>query len=163
RSTSTTCATRSTAASRARSSAPSAAWGTPSRNESDVRAHPLAPRRLDDARGRAHRGRARRGRLRRAGAEPDRPGRPQPGRPRRRPGAQGKPGAPPDKPAAGQPGGPPPQGAALLVGQSLAPEERALRSLLTILVVAVVGGLLAALGGAWFLAGRALVPIQQAF
>jgi signal transduction histidine kinase len=51
----------------------------------------------------------------------------------------------------------------VLVGQSLALQEAALRR--EAMVLAGVGGigLLLSLGGAWFLAGRALVPIQQAF
>ena len=56
-----------------------------------------------------------------------------------------------------------PPGATLVVGQSLAPEERALGSLLLVLVAGGGVGLLLSLGGAWFLAGRALVPIEQAF
>ncbi|HLZ28036.1 MAG TPA: HAMP domain-containing sensor histidine kinase [Chloroflexota bacterium] len=51
----------------------------------------------------------------------------------------------------------------LIVGQSLAPEQTALRFLLMVLVAGGGLGLLMVLGGAWFLAGRALVPIQQAF
>src|SRR5207248_3920748 len=56
-----------------------------------------------------------------------------------------------------------PPGATLVVGQSLAPEERALGSLLLVLVAGGGVGLLLSLGGAWFLAGRALVPIERAF
>jgi signal transduction histidine kinase len=51
----------------------------------------------------------------------------------------------------------------VIVGQSLGPEEAALRLLLLILVAGGGIGLLLSLGGAWFLAGRALVPIEQAF
>ena len=51
----------------------------------------------------------------------------------------------------------------LIVGQSLEPEQTALRFLLVVLVAGGGLGLLMVLGGAWFLAGRALVPIQQAF
>jgi signal transduction histidine kinase len=54
-------------------------------------------------------------------------------------------------------------GATLVVGQSLAAEREALRSLLRILVAGGGAGLLLSLAGAWFLAGRALVPIQRAF
>ena len=75
-----------------------------------------------------------------------------------------------------KPGGPPPrskitvrrgpfgaEGAVLVVGQSLSGEQRALGLLLLILVGGGIGGLLLSFAGAWFLAGRALVPIQQAF
>ncbi|TAK20596.1 MAG: hypothetical protein EPO26_16325 [Chloroflexota bacterium] len=51
----------------------------------------------------------------------------------------------------------------LVVGQSLASEERAIGTLLLILGVGIVAGLAFSFGGAWFLAGRALVPIQEAF
>jgi two-component system sensor histidine kinase CiaH len=51
----------------------------------------------------------------------------------------------------------------LIVGQSLQPEQTALHFLLLVLVAGGGLGLLMVLGGAWFLAGRALVPIQQAF
>jgi two-component system sensor histidine kinase CiaH len=51
----------------------------------------------------------------------------------------------------------------LIVGQSLQPEQTALHFLLLVLVAGGGFGLLMVLGGAWFLAGRALVPIQQAF
>jgi signal transduction histidine kinase len=54
-------------------------------------------------------------------------------------------------------------GASLVVGQSLGGEERALGALLLILVSVVGVGLLLSFAGAWFLAGRALVPIQRAF
>ena len=56
-----------------------------------------------------------------------------------------------------------PDGGTLVVGQSLAPEEAALDSLLIILIGGGGIGLLLTIGGAWFLAGRALLPIQQAF
>jgi signal transduction histidine kinase len=56
-----------------------------------------------------------------------------------------------------------PDGGTLVVGQSLAPEEAALNSLLIILIGGGGIGLLLTIGGAWFLAGRALLPIQQAF
>jgi two-component system sensor histidine kinase CiaH len=56
-----------------------------------------------------------------------------------------------------------PDGDLLIVGQSLQPEQTALHSLLLVLVGGGGLGLLMVLGGAWFLAGRALVPIQQAF
>ncbi len=58
---------------------------------------------------------------------------------------------------------PAPSGAALAVGQSLAFEESALRSLLIVLVGGGVLGLILSFGGAWFLSGRALVPIEIAF
>src|SRR5205807_4015663 len=51
----------------------------------------------------------------------------------------------------------------LIVGQSLQSEQTALHFLLLVLVAGGGLGLLMVLGGAWFLAGRALVPIQQAF
>ncbi|HET8631629.1 MAG TPA: ATP-binding protein, partial [Thermomicrobiales bacterium] len=50
-----------------------------------------------------------------------------------------------------------------VVGQSLAPTQAALRRLLLGLVAAGLVGLLLAVAGAWFLAGRALVPIAAAF
>jgi len=56
-----------------------------------------------------------------------------------------------------------PDGGMLVVGQSLAPEETALRTLVLVLVGGGGLGLLLSLGAAWFLSGRALVPIQQAF
>jgi signal transduction histidine kinase len=64
--------------------------------------------------------------------------------------------------------GPPPgfqafDNAVVVVGQSLVGEERALGSLLLIMITCVGLGLLLSFGGAWFLAGRALVPIQLAF
>src|SRR5262245_14393044 len=76
------------------------------------------------------------------------------GPPGRGPGPPGRPG-PPLAAAL--------SGATLVVGQSLAGEERALGVLLLILVAVVGVGLLLSFGGAWFLAGRALVPIQRAF
>src|ERR671935_1249216 len=76
-------------------------------------------------------------------------------------GPPGGGGGPPGKP------GPPLSarvpGATLIVGQSLAGEERALGVLLLILVAVVGVGLLLSFGGAWFLAGRALVPTQRPF
>lgn len=56
-----------------------------------------------------------------------------------------------------------PPGTVLVVGQSLAPEEAALTSLLLVLVAGGGVGMLLSLAGAWFLAGRSLVPIEQAF
>jgi two-component system sensor histidine kinase CiaH len=53
--------------------------------------------------------------------------------------------------------------ATLVVGQTLFPEHRALGLLLIVLVGAGLLGLLLSFVGAWFLAGRALVPIQRAF
>lgn len=53
--------------------------------------------------------------------------------------------------------------AAIVVGQSIAQEQQALNRLLLVLLAGGGGGIVLALGGAWFLAGRALVPIQQAF
>jgi signal transduction histidine kinase len=51
----------------------------------------------------------------------------------------------------------------LLVGQSLAPEERALHRMLLGLLIGAGVGLALSLLGASFLAGRALVPIEAAF
>ncbi len=56
-----------------------------------------------------------------------------------------------------------PDGSTLYVGESLAPEENALNALLFVLVAGGVVGLALSLVGAWFLAGRALIPIEQAF
>src|SRR5262249_14457454 len=50
-----------------------------------------------------------------------------------------------------------PPGTLLVVGQSLAPEESALASLLLVLLVGGAVGLLLSFAGAWFLAGRSLV------
>src|SRR5207248_2241230 len=47
--------------------------------------------------------------------------------------------------------------------ESLAPEQSALHSLLLVLLAGGGLGLLLSFAGAWFLSGRALVPIQQAF
>ncbi len=52
---------------------------------------------------------------------------------------------------------------AIVVGQSLVPTQNALRRLLFGLVGGGIVGVLLLLGGAWFLAGRALVPIETAF
>jgi signal transduction histidine kinase len=51
----------------------------------------------------------------------------------------------------------------LIVGESLHPQQEAQERLLMILIAGGGFGLLLAIAGAWFLAGRALVPIQQAF
>ncbi|HEV7662945.1 MAG TPA: HAMP domain-containing sensor histidine kinase [Chloroflexota bacterium] len=56
-----------------------------------------------------------------------------------------------------------PDGDILIVGQNLQPEQTALQILLLILLGGGGLGLLLSLGGAWFLAGRALRPIQRAF
>jgi two-component system sensor histidine kinase CiaH len=56
-----------------------------------------------------------------------------------------------------------PDGGLLVTGESLQPEQTALRSLLLVLVGGGGLGVLLSLGAAWFLAGRALIPIQQAF
>ena len=56
-----------------------------------------------------------------------------------------------------------PPGGLLVVGQNLVQEENALNSLLLVLLAGGGVGLLLSLGGAWFLAGRSLVPIEQAF
>lgn len=59
--------------------------------------------------------------------------------------------------------GPDPLPAAFVVGQSLVPMQRALRRLLIGLVGGGVAGGLLLFGGAWFMSGRALVPIETAF
>ncbi|MBV9547547.1 MAG: histidine kinase, partial [Chloroflexi bacterium] len=56
-----------------------------------------------------------------------------------------------------------PDGGLLITGESLQDEQEALHSLLVVLVAGGGVGLLLSLAGAWFLSGRALVPIQQAF
>lgn len=56
-----------------------------------------------------------------------------------------------------------PAGAVLIVGQSLAPEQRALNRALLGLLLGGGLGLVLSLVGAWFLSGRALVPIETAF
>jgi len=53
--------------------------------------------------------------------------------------------------------------ATIIVGQSLVPTQNALRRLLLGLVAGGVSGTLLLLVGGWFLAGRALVPIELAF
>jgi two-component system sensor histidine kinase CiaH len=52
---------------------------------------------------------------------------------------------------------------ALVVGQSMAASERLLQRMLLILLAGGGLGLALSLAGAWFLAGRALIPIEQAF
>ena len=54
-------------------------------------------------------------------------------------------------------------GGMLVVGQSLEPEQTALHTLVVVLVGGGGIGLLLSLAAAWFLSGRALIPIQQAF
>jgi two-component system, OmpR family, sensor histidine kinase CiaH len=56
-----------------------------------------------------------------------------------------------------------PNGGLLVVGQSLDPEQTALRTLVLVLVGGGGLGLLLSLAAAWFLSDRALIPIQQAF
>src|SRR5579864_859699 len=56
-----------------------------------------------------------------------------------------------------------PDGGMLVTGISLEPAESALHSLLLVLIGGGGLGLLLSLAAAWFLSGRALVPIQQAF
>jgi signal transduction histidine kinase len=51
----------------------------------------------------------------------------------------------------------------LVVGQSLVAEEAARTQLLLILLLGAAVGLVLSFAGAWFLAGRALVPIEHAF
>src|SRR5262249_40133454 len=55
-----------------------------------------------------------------------------------------------------------PDGGVLYVGQSLDPEQSAMRTLLLVLLGGGGLGLLLSFIGAWILSGRALVPIQQA-
>jgi signal transduction histidine kinase len=54
-------------------------------------------------------------------------------------------------------------GPILIVGQSLTPEIEALEGVMRVLFVVGAGGLLLTIAGGWFLAGRALVPIQNAY
>jgi two-component system, OmpR family, sensor histidine kinase CiaH len=56
-----------------------------------------------------------------------------------------------------------PDGGLLVTGQSLEAEQTALHFLVLVLVGGGGLGFLLSLAAAWFLAGRALVPIQQAF
>jgi two-component system, OmpR family, sensor histidine kinase CiaH len=56
-----------------------------------------------------------------------------------------------------------PRPAAVVVGQSLVPMQNALRRLLIGLISGGLAGGLLLVVGAWFLAGRALVPIETAF
>jgi len=56
-----------------------------------------------------------------------------------------------------------PDGGLLVAGESLQPELTALHTLLLVLVGGGGLGLLLSLAAAWFLSGRALIPIQQAF
>ena len=53
--------------------------------------------------------------------------------------------------------------AVLVVGQSLLPEAGSLRQLLVMVLIAGATGLLLSVAGAWFLAGRSLIPVQRAF
>jgi signal transduction histidine kinase len=54
-------------------------------------------------------------------------------------------------------------GDVLISGESLQPQQTALHILLLVLVAGGGAGLLLSLWGAWFLSGRALIPIQTAF
>ena len=56
-----------------------------------------------------------------------------------------------------------PDGGLLITGTSLEPAEAALHSLLLVLIGACGLGLLLSVAAAWFLSGRALVPIHRAF
>src|SRR5216683_638688 len=56
-----------------------------------------------------------------------------------------------------------PDGGMLVTGQSLQAEQTALHSLVLVLVGGGGLGLLLSLAAAWFLSGRALIPIHQAF
>ncbi len=51
----------------------------------------------------------------------------------------------------------------VIVGESLTTTQATLARLVVVLLVSGGAALLLVLGGAWFLAGRALVPIQQSF
>lgn len=51
----------------------------------------------------------------------------------------------------------------LVTGESLAPQERVLSSLLLVLIASASGGLLLSLVGASFLVSRSLIPIQRAY
>lgn len=51
----------------------------------------------------------------------------------------------------------------LVIGESLTTTQQTLGHLLVVLLASGGAAMLLALGGAWFLAGRALVPIQQSF
>lgn len=62
-----------------------------------------------------------------------------------------------------QPPGNSEQGLLLVVGKSLTPVQQALHRLLIGLLLGGAGGLGLSFIGAWFLAGRALIPIEQAF
>ena len=56
-----------------------------------------------------------------------------------------------------------PDGDILISGESLEPEQAAIHTLLIVLVVGGGLGLLLTIWAAWFLSGRALIPIQHAF
>jgi len=56
-----------------------------------------------------------------------------------------------------------PDGGTLISGESLQPEQTAIRTLLVVLVAGGGLGLVLSFWGAWFLSGRALMPIQSAF
>src|SRR5204863_8196034 len=56
-----------------------------------------------------------------------------------------------------------PDGGELVTGTSLEPVETALHSLLLVLIGGGGLGLVLSLAAAWFLSGRALIPIQHAF
>jgi signal transduction histidine kinase len=56
-----------------------------------------------------------------------------------------------------------PDGGLLVTGESLEAEEAALHSLLLVLVIGGGAGLVVSIAAAWFLSGRALIPIQRAF
>src|SRR5205823_14971022 len=56
-----------------------------------------------------------------------------------------------------------PDGGMLVTGESLAPEQQALHSLVLVLVAGGGVGFVLSLAAAWFLSGRALIPFQQAF
>jgi signal transduction histidine kinase len=56
-----------------------------------------------------------------------------------------------------------PDGGMLVIGTSLEPAESALHVLLLVLIGGGALGLLICVAAAWFLSGRALIPIEQAF
>jgi signal transduction histidine kinase len=78
-------------------------------------------------------------------------------------GAPSKPPGPPRGSDSNRPSRADLQNAVVVVGTSLAPIESANQFLLLFLVVGGALGLLFSLAGAWFLAGRSMVPIEQAF
>src|SRR5204863_5888712 len=80
------------------------------------------------------------------------------------PGGRGGPGGPGGPPlAASKPSLADLQSALVVAGTSLEPAEHANQFLLLFLVVGGAAGVVLSLAGAWFLAGRSMVPIEAAF